>query len=135
MNDLVKSVHTTGGIGVVGVFSPEIPARQTNWRRKKNCIRFRQLFRKRPAHGNRSMQRQSLQSLSHAFDSQRWPSRPWIISHELGDEGPEAYKHFDARDKGWTKVILHPAMRQRGASHQAEEAKAPRSKRQMAPRG
>jgi hypothetical protein len=25
------------------------------------------------------------------------------------DEAPDAYKHFDARDKGWTKVILHPA--------------------------
>jgi len=32
-----------------------------------------------------------------------------IISHELPlDEAPEAYKHFDARDNGWTKVILHP---------------------------
>jgi len=32
-----------------------------------------------------------------------------IISHELSlDEAPEAYKHFDDRDKGWTKVILKP---------------------------
>jgi len=32
-----------------------------------------------------------------------------IISHELSlGEAPEAYKHFDARDKGWTKVILKP---------------------------
>jgi glutathione-independent formaldehyde dehydrogenase len=33
----------------------------------------------------------------------------WIISHELAlDEAPDAYKHFDSREKGWTKVILHP---------------------------
>ena len=33
----------------------------------------------------------------------------WIVSHELSlDEAPEAYKHFDERDQGWTKVILHP---------------------------
>jgi threonine dehydrogenase-like Zn-dependent dehydrogenase len=33
-----------------------------------------------------------------------------IISHELPlDEAPEAYKHFDARGNGWTKVILKPA--------------------------
>ena len=25
------------------------------------------------------------------------------------DEAPNAYKHFDARDDGWTKVILKPA--------------------------
>ena len=32
-----------------------------------------------------------------------------IISHELSlNEAPEAYKHFDDRDKGWTKVILKP---------------------------
>jgi threonine dehydrogenase-like Zn-dependent dehydrogenase len=32
-----------------------------------------------------------------------------IISHELSlDEAPMAYQRFDARDEGWTKVILHP---------------------------
>ncbi|MFJ4366709.1 hypothetical protein [Streptomyces chartreusis] len=24
------------------------------------------------------------------------------------DEAPSAYEHFDNRDEGWTKVILHP---------------------------
>lgn len=33
----------------------------------------------------------------------------FIVSHELGlDEAPSAYEHFDARDDGWTKVVLHP---------------------------
>jgi glutathione-independent formaldehyde dehydrogenase len=33
-----------------------------------------------------------------------------IISHRLGlDEAPAAYQHFDARDEGWTKVVLKPA--------------------------
>ena len=32
-----------------------------------------------------------------------------IISHEISlEEAPGAYKHFDDRDKGWTKVILKP---------------------------
>lgn len=32
-----------------------------------------------------------------------------IVSHELSlDEAPDAYQHFDDRDKGWTKVVLHP---------------------------
>lgn len=35
----------------------------------------------------------------------------FIVSHKLplGD-APEAYKHFDERDNGWTKVILKPGM-------------------------
>ena len=35
----------------------------------------------------------------------------FIVSHELPlDQAPEAYEHFDNRDDGWTKVVLHPAM-------------------------
>ena len=38
----------------------------------------------------------------------------WIVSHELPlDEAPESYRHFDERDNGWTKVILHPAGRKK----------------------
>jgi glutathione-independent formaldehyde dehydrogenase len=33
----------------------------------------------------------------------------WIVSHDLPlDQAPDAYKHFDAREEGWTKVVLHP---------------------------
>lgn len=33
----------------------------------------------------------------------------FIVSHELKlDQAPDAYKHFDQREHGWTKVILHP---------------------------
>ncbi len=36
-------------------------------------------------------------------------SPSFIVSHELPLEAaPEAYKNFDARKKGWTKVILKP---------------------------
>ena len=32
-----------------------------------------------------------------------------IVSHELSlDEALNACKHFNARDKGWTKVVLKP---------------------------
>jgi glutathione-independent formaldehyde dehydrogenase len=35
----------------------------------------------------------------------------FIVSHELPlDRAPGAYEHFDARDDGWTEVVLHPAM-------------------------
>ena len=33
----------------------------------------------------------------------------WVVSHELPlDQAPSGYQHFDARDDGWTKVVLHP---------------------------
>ena len=32
-----------------------------------------------------------------------------IISHKIPlEEAPAAYKHFNARDDGWTKVVLKP---------------------------
>ena len=32
-----------------------------------------------------------------------------FATHHLTlEEGPDGYKHFDDRDDGWTKVILHP---------------------------
>jgi len=34
----------------------------------------------------------------------------FLVSHELPlDKGPDAYKHFDKREEGWTKVVLKPA--------------------------
>ncbi len=34
----------------------------------------------------------------------------FIVSHELSlDSAPTAYRKFDAREDGWTKVLLHPA--------------------------
>lgn len=33
----------------------------------------------------------------------------WIVSHNLPlEKAPDAYKHFDAREDGWTKVVLNP---------------------------
>jgi threonine dehydrogenase-like Zn-dependent dehydrogenase len=34
----------------------------------------------------------------------------FVVSHKLSlQEAPEAYQHFDARDNGWTKVVLKPS--------------------------
>jgi hypothetical protein len=49
----------------------------------------------------------------------------WIISHELAlDEVPNAYKHFDCREKGWTKVILHLAQSKKTAHHRTTHKRA-----------
>jgi hypothetical protein len=37
-----------------------------------------------------------------------------IVSHELPlDQAPDAYKNFDQRADGWTKVLLKPGRRPR----------------------
>lgn len=34
----------------------------------------------------------------------------FLVSHELPlARAPDAYNHFDAREDGWTKVVLKPA--------------------------
>ena len=41
--------------------------------------------------------------------SERKANPSFIVSHDLPlERAPDAYKHFDARETGWTKVVLHP---------------------------
>ena len=110
MNDLVKSVRATGGIGVVGVFIPLDPGSPDKLAKEgKIVFDLGQFWSKGQQIGtgqaNVKAYNRQLCELIHAGRAK--PS--WIVSHELSlDEAPEAYKHFDERDQGWTKVILHP---------------------------
>lgn len=110
MNDLVKSVRATGGIGVVGVFIPEDPGSQDALAKEgKIVFDFGLLWSKGQHIGtgqaNVKAYNRNLRNLIHKGRAK--PS--WIVSHELAlDDAPDAYKHFDEREKGWTKVILHP---------------------------
>ncbi len=110
MNDLVKSVRATGGIGVVGVFVPLDPGSEDELAQEGKIVFDFGLFWSKGLHlgtgqANVKAYNRYLRNLIHKDRAK--PS--WIVSHELAlDEAPEAYKHFDERDKGWTKVILHP---------------------------
>jgi len=110
MNALVKSVRATGGIGVVGVFVPEDPGSKDKLAKKGQiAFDFGAFFTKGLSMGtgqaNVKAYNRHLRNLIHTGRAK--PS--WIISHELSlDDAPDAYKHFDCREEGWTKVILHP---------------------------
>lgn len=110
MNALVKSVRPTGGIGVVGVFVPEDPKGADKLAKHGQIAFDLGEFFGRGQHmgtgqANVKMYNRYLAELIHAGRAR--PS--WVISHELSlDEAPDAYKHFDCRHEGWTKVILHP---------------------------
>jgi len=134
MNDLVKSVRATGGIGVVGVFVTEDPgAADELGKEGKLAFDLGNFFEKgqhmATGQANVKAYNRHLRDLIHAGRAN--PS--WIISHELAlDEAPDAYQHFDARDDGWTKVVLHPAGGRTRAQTHPHEEQAPRSKRRHA---
>jgi threonine dehydrogenase-like Zn-dependent dehydrogenase len=131
MNNLVQSVRATAGLGIVGVFVSEDPKASDELEKEgKMAFDFGSFFEKGLHMGTgqcnvKAYNRYLMELIRH---DRAKPS--WIISHELGlDEAPDAYNHFDTRDKGWTKVILHPGLR-RKSSRQAQESKRePRSRR------
>jgi glutathione-independent formaldehyde dehydrogenase len=111
MNNLVQSVKFTGGIGVVGVFIPKDPGSPDPLEQQGKIAFDWGLFwfkgqRVGTGQCNVKAYNRQLRDLIHAGRAK--PS--FIVSHRLSlDEAPEAYKHFDARDDGWTKVVLQPA--------------------------
>jgi glutathione-independent formaldehyde dehydrogenase len=110
LNALVESVRPTGGIGVVGVFVEEDPGSKDKLAKEGQiAFDFGAFFEKGQHIGtgqcNVKAYNRYLRNLIHTGRAN--PS--WIISHHLSlAEAPNAYKHFDSREKGWTKVILHP---------------------------
>ncbi|WP_122856446.1 glutathione-independent formaldehyde dehydrogenase, partial [Pseudomonas viridiflava] len=111
MNNLVASTKPTGGIGVVGVFVPQEPGAKNDLAKEgKMAFDFGAFWFKgqqiRTGQANVKAYNRRLAELIH--HGRATPSQ--IISHRLKlEEGPEAYQHFDARDNGWTKVVLKPA--------------------------
>ncbi|NIF93100.1 glutathione-independent formaldehyde dehydrogenase [Burkholderia sp. Cy-637] len=111
LNALVKAVRPTGGIGVVGVFVAEDPGSPDKLAQQgKLAFDFGPFWMKgqRIATGQANVKayNRKLRDLIQAGRVQ--PSR--IISHELPlEQAPEGYRKFDAREDGWTKVVLKPA--------------------------
>ncbi len=110
MNELVLAVKATGCIGVVGVFVPKDPKSKEALQKTGHMnFDFGNFWMKGQtiATGQANVKSYNRQLCTLIAAGKAQPSR--IISHELSlDEAPAAYKHFDDRDRGWTKVILKP---------------------------
>lgn len=108
LNSLIASVRPTGGIGVVGVFVPEDPGTQDPLARQgKAAMDFGLAWFRGQTIGtgqcNVKAYNRNLRDLIHAGRAR--PS--FIVSHELPlEQAPDAYRHFDQREPGWTKVVL-----------------------------
>lgn len=111
MNDLVKSVKFTGGIGVVGVFVPQDPAPQDPLYAQGEIVFDYGLcwFKGQSiGTGQCNVKAYNRQLRNLIFAGRAKPS--FIVSHALAlNEAPAAYQHFDDRDDGWTKVVLKNA--------------------------
>ena len=110
LDGLVSVVRATGGIGVVGVYVPEDPG-AADEAAKEGRVGFDwgAAWEKGIAFGtgqcpvkryNRELRDLIIRGKAHPGN---------IVSHELPlEQAPDAFARFDAREDGWTKVILHP---------------------------
>ncbi|WP_030923131.1 glutathione-independent formaldehyde dehydrogenase [Streptosporangium amethystogenes] len=110
LNDLVRSVKFTGTIGVVGVFIPSDPGSPDDlFKQGEIAFDYGMFWFKGQMIGNGQCNvkryNRKLRTLIH--EGKARPS--WVVSHELNlDDAPDGYEHFDRRDLGWTKVVIHP---------------------------
>ena len=110
MNNLIRSVRPGGRLGVVGVFVESDPGAADEGSKKGRIpfdfgLYWEKGLRMGTGQANVKAYNRKLRNLIHAGRAK--PS--FIVSHQLPlEKAPEAYRHFDARDEGWTKVVLKP---------------------------
>jgi threonine dehydrogenase-like Zn-dependent dehydrogenase len=112
MNNLIKAVRATGSVGCVGVYMPEDPNGVDELAKNGKIafdigLFFMKGLRWGSGQANVKDYNRYLRNLIH--EDRAKPS--FLVSHVLSlDDAPDAYRHFDARDDGWTKVILRPGL-------------------------
>ena len=110
LNELIQSVRFTGGIGTVGVYVPQDPGAPDDLAKHGMALFDFGGFWFKGQHmgtGQCPVKRYNRHLRNLIAQDKVKPS--WIVSHDLPlEQAPEAYKHFDAREEGWTKVVLHP---------------------------
>ncbi|TQJ20164.1 glutathione-independent formaldehyde dehydrogenase [Micromonospora sp. A202] len=110
LDNLVSVVRSTGGIGVVGVYVPQDPnAPDQQAQQGRIGWQYGTFFSKgqQMGTGQCPVMRYNRQLRDLIIAGRARPS--FLVSHELPlTQAPEAYEHFDRRDPGWTKVLLHP---------------------------
>lgn len=111
MNNLVKTVRPTGGLGIVGVFVPKDPGAQDNLAKKGEiAFDFGEFWSKGQHMGTGQANVKAYNRKLRDLIACGKAAPSFIISHVLPlHKAPEAYENFDSRKDGWTKVVLKPA--------------------------
>jgi glutathione-independent formaldehyde dehydrogenase len=113
LNGLINAVRFTGAIGVVGVFIPEDPggaeAQNELEAQGKIPTDYGLMWFKGQKMGTGQAPVKKYNRALRDLIAGGKAELGWVVSHELRlDEAPTGYEHFDHRDNGWTKVVLHP---------------------------
>lgn len=112
MNSLVRAVRPTGSIGVVGLFVPEDPnaASEMN-QRGQIAFDMGLFFEKGQKMGTGQADVKAYNRRLRDLVARDKARPSFLLSHELSlERAPEAYRNFDQRVEGWTKVVLKPGM-------------------------
>ena len=110
LNQLIDVVNPTGALGIPGLYVPTDPGGvDEGSKRGALSINFGQLFEKglRLGTGQCNVKLYNAYLRDMIVSGRASPS--FVVSHEVPlDEAPNAYKKFDQRIDGYTKVILNP---------------------------
>jgi glutathione-independent formaldehyde dehydrogenase len=111
LNELIQAVKPTGGIGVVGVYVPEDPGAANDLAKEgKLAFDYGTFFFKGQSMGTGQANVKHYNAALRDLITEGKATPGFLVSHELPlEQAPEGYAHFDKREDGWTKVILHPA--------------------------
>jgi glutathione-independent formaldehyde dehydrogenase len=112
LEELVKVVNPTGRIGIVGVYFSEDPEGvDEGAKRGRFQAPLGDIFEKglTIGTGQTPVKRYNTYLRDLIIAGRAKPS--FIVSHRLPlDEAPDAYRKFDLREDGYTKVILKPGL-------------------------
>ncbi|WP_433870070.1 glutathione-independent formaldehyde dehydrogenase [Saccharopolyspora sp. CA-218241] len=110
LNSLIETVRPTGRIGVPGLYLPDDPGGvDEDARRGMLRVAVGRLFEKGQVigTGQANVKRYDRKLRDLIIAGRAEPS--FVVSHELPlTEAPQAYRMFDQRAEGCTKVVLHP---------------------------
>lgn len=112
LEDCIRVTNPTGRIGLIGVYFPEDPKGVSDDEKHgKFTISLGLAWNKGITieMGQAPVKRYNVYLRDLILAGKAKPST--YVSHRLPLEGaPDAYKHFDARDEGYTKILLKPQM-------------------------
>jgi len=110
LNQVIDVVNPTGALGIPGLYVPTDPGGvDENSKRGALSINFGRLFEKGLRLGTGQCNVKSYNSYLRDMIISGRAAPSFVVSHTVSlDEAPDAYRKFDQRIDGYTKVILNP---------------------------
>lgn len=110
LNQLIETVRPTGRIGVPGLYVPSDPGGPDEQAKQGMLlVSIGRMFEKGQVIGTGQCNVKRYNRQLRDLITQGRASPGFVVSHELSlSEAPDAYRKFDQRIDGYTKVVLHP---------------------------